>query len=285
MKKLWIRWVVLVLFVTALAVTFVQLGEWQLHRLDQRRDRNAAVLANQAKPVVDWRQVFGDTVEEDEQWQRVTITGTYLPQHQLEVRYRNVGGEAGSEWVVPIQTADGGMVLVNRGFTPRDAGTVLEAGAPPGGEVTVEGFVRRNERGKDSATVPVQGSVRLINAPAIATELDLPLADGYIQLISSEPPTTGLTPVGLPETDEGPHLSYAIQWFLFTAVAVIGCVLLVRADLRERRRRRERAQALREELAGRTSAGGGAAPDEQSDDDQSDDEQLGGEDPREDSGE
>lgn len=259
MKKLWIRWVVLVLFVAALAVTFVQLGEWQLHRLEQRRERNASMLANQAKPVVDWRELFSDPVEEHEQWQRVTITGTFLPEHQLEVRYRSVGEDAGSEWVVPMQTSDGAMVLVNRGFTRRDSGTVIEASAPPSGQVTVEGYVRRNERGKASAIVPVQGSVRLINAPAIAAELGLPLADGYIQQISSDPPATGLTPVGLPEVDEGPHLSYAIQWFLFTAVAVIGTVLLVRSDLRERRRRRDRAESARVELAQRSGQGEGDA--------------------------
>ena len=242
------------LFVGALAVTFVQLGEWQLHRLDQRRERNATAAANQSKPVVDWKEVFTDTIDEDEQWQRVTITGTYLPEHQLEVRYRNVGGQAGSEWVVPMKTSDGSVVLVNRGFTTRDEGTVVEAKAAPTGEVTVQGFVRRNERGKANAVVPVQGSVRLINAPAIAQVIGVPLADGYIQQIRSDPPTADLTPVGLPDTDEGPHLSYAVQWFLFTAVAVIGAVLLVRADLRERRTRRERAEAARQELAERRAA-------------------------------
>lgn len=254
MKKLWIRWVVLVLFVAALAVTFVQLGEWQLHRLDQRRERNANVVANQAKPVVDWQQAFIDTVAEDEQWQRVSITGTYLPEHQLEVRYRSVGGQAGSEWVVPMKTSGGKLVLIDRGFTTRDDGTVVAAKAPPSGVVTVEGFVRRNERGKSTAIVPVQGSVRLINAPAIAEVLGLPLADGYIQQITSDPATPDLTPVGLPETDEGPHLSYAVQWFLFTAVAVIGMVLLLRADLRERRKRRERAESARQALAERAAS-------------------------------
>nr|WP_242681636.1 SURF1 family protein [Tessaracoccus sp. SD287] len=251
-----LRWVVLVLFVSALGVTFVRLGEWQLHRLDQRRERNASAAANQSRPVADFSQVFTDTIDEDDQWQRVRITGTYLPEHQLEVRYRNVGGQAGSEWVVPMRATNGAVVLVDRGFTTRDEGTVVEAMAPPTGVVTVEGFVRRNERGKANAIVPVQGSVRLINAPAIAEVIGVPLADGYIQQISSDPPTTDLTPVGLPDTDEGPHLSYAVQWFLFTAVAVIGAVLLVRADLRERRLRRERAEAARRELAER----GAAAP-------------------------
>lgn len=251
MKKLWVRWGVLVLFVAVLAVTFVQLGEWQLHRLEQRRMRNATVVANQDKPVVDWRQVFDGPIEESEQWQRVTVTGTWLAEHQIEVRYRTVDGDPGSEWVVPLRTADGRTVLVDRGFTERVNGQVVPAAAPPSGQVTVEGFVRRNERGKDTATIPVEGSVRLINSPAIATSIGIPLADGYIQQISSDPPSPGLVPVGTPELDEGPHFSYAIQWFLFTAVAVVGAVLLVRADLRERRKRRAIADSARRQLAER----------------------------------
>ena len=253
MKKLWIRWAVLVVIIGIVGVVFVQLGEWQLHRLDSRRARNATVVANQNQPIKAWTEVFDSTIEESEQWQRVSVTGTYLPQHQLEVRYRTVGDQPGSQWVVPLQTADGQTVLVDRGFSPRADGQVRPAAAPPSGEVTVTGFARRNERGKDNAIMPVEASVRLINSPAISGVIGLPLADGYIQLISSTP-ADSLAPVGTPELGEGPHFSYAMQWFLFTLVAVVGALFLVRADLRDRRQRRERAAAAREKLAARGRA-------------------------------
>jgi cytochrome oxidase assembly protein ShyY1 len=35
-------------------------------------------------------------------------------------------------------------------------------------------------------------------------------------------------PAPLPDTSEGPHLSYAIQWFTFAAIALVGYGLLVR---------------------------------------------------------
>ncbi|MGA4508606.1 SURF1 family protein [Propionibacteriaceae bacterium G1746] len=244
MKKLWVRWIVLVVFVALLGAVFVRLGEWQLHRLEARRERNAIVVANQALPVQPWDQVFHHPIAEGDQWQRVTVTGTYLPEHQLEVRYRNVGGSQGSEWVLPLRTSDGRLVLVDRGFTSRGNGEVARPAAAPAGQVTVTGFVRRNEQGKANATTPMQGSVRLINAPAISAAIGQQLVDGYIQAISSTPADPGLTPVGTPELDEGPHLSYAIQWFLFTVIAAGGVLILVRADLRERRRKRARAAQL-----------------------------------------
>lgn len=241
MRKLWIRWIALLVGVVVLGSVFVRLGEWQLHRLEQRRERNASAVAHEQQPVKPWDEVFSRPVGEQDQWQRVQVTGTFDAAHQLEVRYRNVGGEQGSQWVVPLRTKDGRVVLVDRGFTPKKDGVVAAPPAPPTGEVTVVGYARRSEHGKANATAPVENSVRLINAPAIATWLGQDLPDGYVQLISSTPDAAqGLTPVGLPELTEGPHLSYAVQWFLFTAIAAIGAGVLIRADLRDRRRRRDR---------------------------------------------
>jgi len=44
-----------------------------------------------------------------------------------------------------------------------------------------------------------------------------------------------------PELGEGPHLSYAIQWFCFTAIAVAGMVVLIRGDLRDRKKMKQQA--------------------------------------------
>ncbi len=59
----------------------------------------------------------------------------------------------------------------------------------------------------------------------------------YLDLIASDPPTEGdyPTPVPPPELSEGPHLSYAMQWFIFAAAVVVGWVLAVRRSIRTRR--------------------------------------------------
>ena len=98
------------------------------------------------------------------------------------------------------------------------------------------GHVRRNEQGRRAATTPVDGQMRLINSEAIGAVLGYPLLNGYVGLLTVTPPQTGeFVPVELPEISEGPHFWYAVQWFLFTGIAVAGIVVFIRSDLRARR--------------------------------------------------
>jgi cytochrome oxidase assembly protein ShyY1 len=236
-RRLWVRWVLLVVFVAALGTAFVNLGEWQLDRLHQRRERNTATVGNEDRPVQPWTQVFTRQITDADQWQRVSATGTFDAEHQYVVRYRSSGDTDGYEVVTPLRTADG-TVLVDRGIVPVSTGTQIPsvAPAPPTGQVTVVGHVRRDEEGKASARTPVNGSMRLIDSQAIATTLPYPVVDGYIGLLTVDPPQTGgFQAVALPEISDGPHFWYAVQWFMFTGIGVLGVVVFIRGDLRERR--------------------------------------------------
>jgi cytochrome oxidase assembly protein ShyY1 len=135
-------------------------------------------------------------------------------------------------------------VLVDRGFIPLEHGTRIPsvAPAPPTGEVTVIGHVRRDEKGRRAATTPVNNQMRLINSNAIAGTLPYPITSGYIGLLTVEPQQQGgFQPIQLPELSEGPHFWYAVQWFMFTAVALAGIVVFIRSDLRARREERDDA--------------------------------------------
>ena len=56
----------------------------------------------------------------------------------------------------------------------------------------------------------------------------------YVELESSTPADAGgPTPIPLPDLDDGPHLSYAFQWFIFATLAVIGWVVVVRKSGRD----------------------------------------------------
>ena len=59
----------------------------------------------------------------------------------------------------------------------------------------------------------------------------------WVELVSSEPAETGPfpQPVAVPELTEGPHLSYAVQWFIFAAAVGVGWVLAVRKSINDRR--------------------------------------------------
>ncbi len=252
METYWKRWVALVIFAVVLVTTFIQLGDWQLRRMAEKRARNATIVAQQQEPVASFDGVFGREITADRQYRKVRVEGTFDPAHQVQVRYRSNNGDTGYEVVVPLRTTSGAWVLVDRGFAAKPSAGPLPAAssipAPPAGVVTVEGYVTADEPGQPNAIVPVDGSTRLVNPPAIATWSGLPLVDGYLNATSITPAQEGgLVPVALPELSEGPHLSYAIQWFCFAAIGIGGTFILIGKDAREiitgRRKRRAGAAA------------------------------------------
>lgn len=242
----WRRWLALLALVVVVVAAFVNLGRWQLDRLDQRRDTNATVVAHERAAVRPYEEVFVRPIAEADQWQRVSVTGTYDPAGQLVVRYRSNAGRTGWEVVAPLRASDGRIVLIDRGFKQRQPGTDFPAAeaAPPAGRVTVVGYVRRNEQGAAIATRPTSGSIRLINSAAIGEGLGLDLVDGYIAALDTTPADPGsFTPIAPPALDEGPHLSYALQWFTFSLIAIGGLYVFIRNDIRDRRKAAARAAA------------------------------------------
>lgn len=261
----WRRWVALLVVVVCLVVAFINLGQWQLRRLDERRGDNATVIAHEDAPVVDYTAAFTHPITDDDQWQRVTVTGTFDASRQLVARYRSYDGETGYEVVVPLHASDGRTVLVDRGFAIRPAGQDFPSAvaAPPTGTVTVLGYVRRNEQGPTNAMTPASGSVMLINSEAIGAAQQIDLVNGYISAIEMTPAQTGYTVVGPPELNEGPHLSYALQWFTFSLIALGGLVVFIRNDVRDRKKAEARAARAAAAAAAPPDPDGESAPGEQ----------------------
>ena len=125
MRRLWLRWALLIVFVVVLGVVFVSMGEWQLERLAQRRERNATTIANEKAPIQPYEQVFSHPITDADQWGRVEARGTFDADHQFVVRYRSNGNLDGYEVVTPLRTASG-VVLVDRGFIPLQRGVQQE---------------------------------------------------------------------------------------------------------------------------------------------------------------
>ena len=252
-RKQIIRYVAIALLGVVLAVTFVQLGRWQLDRLEQRRDRNATVLAHETEAVRPYQELMTGEIQDDDQWYRVSATGEYLPEHQFQVRYRSLDGALGSEILSILATDQGEHLLVNRGFIPRKgAAPTTELPSLPQGTVTLTGFVQRNQRGDEVAMTPHEGQLRLINSEALGKATGLTLVNGYVSVLESTPADAAeLTPLGRPSLDEGNHFSYALQWFAFTIIGIIGLVVLIRGDIRDRKKAKKKATTLVEPAASR----------------------------------
>jgi cytochrome oxidase assembly protein ShyY1 len=239
------RWVVFALVVVFLAWVAWRLGEWQFHRLEDRKEQNAIIERNEkagADPVAEVLAP-GRAVAKTDEWRIVEATGTYAVEDTVIVRYRTREGAAGVDVVVPLELADGTSVLVDRGWYATDnrGATTADVPQPPAGEVTVTGWVRRDAEG-DSTAVGDQ-STRAINSERIGEALGRTVVGGWIDLRSESPePETPLLPVELPDLGEGPHFFYGLQWWFFGALAIFGFFYLMFDEWRGGRGPRGRNQ-------------------------------------------
>ena len=237
------KWLLFHAVVLAGIVTMVAAGFWQLDRLDERKVFNERLVQRSQSEPVDVRTVLarlddGSFSADDAEWLPVVIRGTYLPEQVLEFN-NSQGGRAGDNVLTAIITDDGDTVVVNRGFVPLG----IDVPAAPQTQVDGLGYVRLSEvRDRGGVTDADDGEplseIRRIDIPRLARQFPGEVAPIYVQLIASDPPITegDPEPVVLPELSNGPHLSYAIQWFVFAISVAIGWVLAVRRSLRTRLR-------------------------------------------------
>lgn len=249
------RWVLFLVAVIGLSFLAYVLGQWQFSRLDDRRDRNAVVRTNEdaaPAPVADVLAV-GEAVPSDEEYLRVTATGTYAVEDTVVVRYRTREGRSGVNVVVPLVTADGTALLVDRGWMATQnsgATTAADVPAPPSGEVVVTGWVRGDATGE--GTEVTAGSTRAISSVEIGEAVGRDVYGGFVELASETPePAEALAPAELPELDDGPHFFYGLQWFFFGLLALAGFAYLAYDEWRMATGRKPRPQPGRRSPAAR----------------------------------
>ena len=216
----------------------VNLAFWQLRRLDEKQAFNRTVTTRSEQPVIDLANLVPSGKAPHpalHEWRRVSITGTYRFDKQVRVVNRSQDGTAGYDQVIPLLTDDFGLIIVNRGFVPLSVD--LDGDLPPG-RVTVMGYLRatqtRGALGAVDSSDPDNKDFQRFDIPLMARQLDGPVLPMYLQLLQESPGTivTWPAPVSFPELSEGPHKSYAFQWFFFSLVAVAAWVVVVRRKWR-----------------------------------------------------
>lgn len=229
------RRVTIVTTAATVAAICVALGVWQLRRLSDRRALNDEILLARAAPAVVARSAsdFGSFGP----YRRVIVRGTYDVDAEVLLYGRSLREQPGHEVVTPLVFDDGSAVLVIRGWVPFSVAPrapVTEA-SPTARRVLVEGWLVPPETTGESRP-DRDGVVRTLDIQGIGNGVTDDLAPLAIQLHEQDPAPASLPePVPLPELSEGPHLSYAIQWFSFAAIAVAGAVVLLRRERRPAR--------------------------------------------------
>lgn len=213
-----------------MAALFVRLGYWQLSRLRERRQENRIAEAARTGPVLDLNA--GTQPGPSRAHYRVVASGEYDRGHEVVLRghmYREVPGV---QVVTPLRLAGSdSAVLVNRGYVPSpDATFAVTDSLNEPGMVRVEGVALAIPSSSDSGA-PLRSNDRetwrRLDLAALRSRVPYPILDVYI--LQSPGDSLPRSPRRLePQPlNDGPHLSYAIQWFAFAAIAVGGGLIVV----------------------------------------------------------
>ena len=220
--------------VVVVAIVFINLGLWQVNRLEERQLENTVGEARYlADPVPLEELLSGAGADIDSlKYRRVTTPGFYMPQDEVLIRSQVYRGEAGFHVITPLLYPSG-VILVNRGWVPLVLDQVPVSQAPPSeGTPVVEGWISlTEERGPLGPEDPAKGrlvTMSRIDIDRIGQQILSPLAPMVINL--SEEGPSGLPIAVDPPVfdDEGPHLAYAIQWFAFALIGLVGYFFLMR---------------------------------------------------------
>lgn len=232
------QWAFAALFLIV-AGACVRLGLWQLDRLSQRRATNARIEARMATQPVQLNEAGGNVA--DLEYRPVLARGTYDPGHSISLANRARNDEPGVHLVTPLMLEGTDLaVLVDRGWIPAaDSARAAWAKYDLPGMVEVTGIARASspEPAWSLLADPTRGpgatpldSWRVLNIANIQTQIPNRLLPIAIEVTGDPKPGS---PVPDPDIDltDGPHLSYAVQWFSFAAIALIGGGLWLRYSL------------------------------------------------------
>ena len=247
-RELWtFRWVVSHLLVVSMVTVLIGLGFWQLHRLDEKRTDNEAIRLQMSDPLVDISGRMSSSqgpVSSNglagflPDYTTVTATGIYRVDSEVLIGHRSYKSQPGWWVATPLELSDGRTVIVVRGWSPLS--DKADTSTPPTGEVTITGLIFTSQKnGRVAAGNPGEPvELTLVDVDLFEDVFGVKTIGVWIQLLHQEPPQTGYpVPVPSPDLSDGPHLSYAFQWFFFAVSSVVVYILVLRSRVYNARRR------------------------------------------------
>jgi surfeit locus 1 family protein len=238
------RSIALILLCAIISAVFISLGFWQLGRHRERQAVVASQTRRIAAPPLDRGGALSSDAELD--YRRVTLSGRYDVSNEIVVMNRTRQGAPGVHVLTPLLLQDTDTaILVNRGWVYSPDGSSIEllrwragiafpeSAGGLSGPVDVSGLLLPFSDSAEEAP-PRSGSDTARRMPRLQRGrlirmLPYPLAPKYVQLLAADSIVRrGVpTPVPPPTLSLGSHLSYAIQWFAFAVICVVGCAALL----------------------------------------------------------
>lgn len=227
-------WILTHLVVLGIAVLFVNLGLWQLDRHAERQDEEAHLASLQDLPAVPLDALLS---QDDPHLRLAEVTGRFLPEDEVRLSPRSRNELPGFEVLTPMALPDGRTLIVDRGWIPLDQ----DPPPPPEGEVSL--VVRLREPASARQVLTGDGGrvqlVSNVDMDVLAPLLDQPITAAWGEVVDEEARLAGVIPrpaePARPESS-GNNLSYAMQWFAFAIIGLVGYPLLLRRRMSDRRR-------------------------------------------------
>jgi surfeit locus 1 family protein len=214
------------------AALFVSLGLWQLDRRTQRRARNAIIAKRVRAAPVTLNRLGGDTSATH--YRRLRVSGHPDFDRDIALTLRGNMGSPGVDILTPVRiSGSDSAILVNRGWIYSPDGMTADLSKWREPDTTFFGYVEEFESGTGRDSIRLNG-IRRMDYAAIARVLPYPIRQFYVVATTDSAPknTTGVVRLKPPVLDDGPHLSYAFQWFSFATIAVVGAGVVAARRMR-----------------------------------------------------
>lgn len=211
-----------IIVTAAFVFLFIELGNWQLSRADEKNAKQAQLDMLSQQPITSLPNIRVKL--EDFQYREVEISGEYLPSHTIYLDNKTYKGVAGYHVLTPIKLANSSLhVLVNRGWVAGGLDRSVLPDVPlVQGEVMVTGIVVSPEQRMLQLTDQVitgtvwnnldvqryQETTGLELQPILVLQQDQ-LEDGLVRQWDR------------PDSGSAKNMGYAIQWFSLAATAII----------------------------------------------------------------
>ena len=233
-----LRLILLTIFAASVAGGCIEAGLWQLRRLHQRVARNEVIERRRDTAPTSISNIWHEDTSVIH-WRRVRIRG--IADYNAEVVHamRSQNGAPGVNILTPVRVLDGTWgdtsVLLLRGFIAAADGRTIDF------DVAREKDTVDYEALVTSFPPPRAGNVRMpsnaravrdMNRDTLEKMVGKPLAPFALLVLGDTVVRDVTLPTRIPPPtlDDGPHRSYAVQWFSFAAIAIVGFVVLARND-------------------------------------------------------
>lgn len=229
------RFILFGIFTAVAAGVCIRLGIWQLHRLDERRSKNADVYARGGLPPLPMSALkTSDTTATH--WRRVTLRGVADYDAEIVQGSRSQAGAPGVYLLTPVHPLEPGWgdtaIMLVRGYVyAPDAKTIDFEKAREADTLELDALVTSYPPARHGAvrSPTTNRVIWSLNYDTISTMMARPLVPVILLALGDTVPRDLVHPARVPppSLSEGPHKSYAIQWFGFALVFLVGFVAYV----------------------------------------------------------